>query len=396
MNKLLSIKISNYRSFFSEQTLKLDNKANSNITAIYGPNASGKSNTAKALIFIKEFIINSADAKNVKISYEPFLLRQGNTRPTSFELEFIHNNFKMRYGFSFNATKIISEKLVDLSGRKQKVIFSRREQEITNSSTANGFGFNQKLLSQTREATLLITKARENNNRYANIVFEFITHLNIITCGTPELRMTTYNILQSNPDMKKKVLEMLQRADFCIRDIVDYNFLAPEEIYNSFSNPNELMQQAKSAAIHNYGTIHAVRDKEDNIVGDAMFNLLKQESKGTNVFLDLATLMIESSEHDSVLYIDEFGLHLHLDICRFIIACYRVNSDSQLIFNNHNVLLMDMLSRDEIMFIGKRQNEESVIMPFRNLSPRKDESYSKRYDEGLYGFKPIISKVETK
>ena len=95
MNKLLSLKITNFCSFYDKQTLVFDHKNNSNITAIYGPNASGKSNTAKALSFIKYFIINSADAKNINIPYEPFQLIQDNLKPTSFEIEFIYDNHKI-------------------------------------------------------------------------------------------------------------------------------------------------------------------------------------------------------------------------------------------------------------------------------------------------------------
>ena len=49
MYKLNSFKIANFRSFFDEQKLNFEK---TNITAIYGSNASGKSNTARALNFM--------------------------------------------------------------------------------------------------------------------------------------------------------------------------------------------------------------------------------------------------------------------------------------------------------------------------------------------------------
>ena len=95
MYKLSSFKIANFRSFFNEQ--KLDLKK-TNITAIYGSNASDKSNTAHALNFAKWFIFNSAKAEIVKIPFEPFLLRTDNNLPSTIEIELLTRSEERRVG----------------------------------------------------------------------------------------------------------------------------------------------------------------------------------------------------------------------------------------------------------------------------------------------------------
>lgn len=385
MYKLSSFKIANFRSFFNEQ--KLDLKK-TNITAIYGSNASGKSNTARALNFAKWFIFNSAKAEIVKIPFEPFLLRTDNNLPSTIEIELQSQGRTFKYGFSFNADEIISEDLIELTSQKAKIIFKRRYQSIENITTAKKFGFTDNLLSKTRKTTLLITKAREDNNSYANVIFDFFSHFNIITCGTLELRQISVNLLTNNPTMKEKVLNFLRSADFWIRDIKVDEVDTPDEIVRNLPFTEDLKKNfQKSTSIT---TIHSVRDKNDKIVGFTQFSLDGQESAGTSVIFDLSALIIHCLEQKSSLYIDEFGLHLHSDICYYILRQFKNNKDAQLILNTHDDSLMNYLMREDIVFVDKNQAEESYITPLIDLSPRVNDPFEKHYRKGLYGAKPMI------
>ena len=362
MYRLNSCKITNFRSFLSEQKLDFNK---SNITAIYGSNASGKSNTARALDFTKWFIFNSAKAEIVKIPFEPFLLRKNNKMPSTIEIEFRSNDRVFRYVFSFNADEIVGETLVELTSQKEKVVFSRSYQNIGNIATAKKFGFTENLMNETRKTTLLITKAREDNNSYANAVFDFLSHFNVITCGTPELRQISVDLLNHNANMKNKVLSFLRSADFWIRDLrVDETDIVT--------------------------TMHSVRDSSAKIVDSAELSLDGQESAGTRIIFDLSALIIYSLEQKSSLYIDEFGLHLHPDICYFILRQFRNSPDAQLILNTHDDSLMNYLMREDIVFVDKNQAEESFITPLTSLSPRANDPFEKHYRKGLYGARPII------
>ena len=385
MYRLISFKIANFRSFFREQ--KLDFKR-SNIAAIYGPNASGKSNTAHALDFAKWFIINSARAEIVKIPFEPFLLRLANDSPSAIEFEFLSNGKTFRYGFTFNSDEIISEKLIDLTSQKEKVVFCRSYQTIENLATAKKFGFTENLLNKTRRTTLLITKAREDNNSYANAVFDFLAHFNVITCGKSSLRQISVDLLNRNPGMKQKILKFLRSADFWIRDIKIDEVDTPDEVINNLPFTDDFKKSLqKSVSIT---TTHSVRDEDEKIVDNADFSLDRQESAGTQVIFDLAALIIYSLEQKSSLYIDEFGLHLHSDICHFILQQFQGDANSQLILNTHDNSLMNYLAREEIIFVDKNQSEESLVTPLVDLSPRANDPFEKHYRKGLYGAKPIL------
>lgn len=394
MNKLLDLKIANFRSFLEEQTLSFQNKIDTNITAIYGPNASGKSNTASALMFMKWFLQNSTTAGLLRIPFEPFLLRVDNASPTSLEIEFVNDERSFRYGFSFTPDEVISESLVELTTQKEKIVFERDHQQIVNLATAKKFGFTNNLMNKTLKTGLLVTKAREDNNEYANAIFEFMANFHIITVGSAELRNTSIGLLKTYPQFKAKILDFLQNADFWIRDLVIDDVDVPDEAINSAPLSEQVKNLMRGQKAISITTQHSVRDNTGKIVGKAQLALNGQESVGTNVMFDLAILVIYAFEKDALLYIDEFDLHLHTDICKYILAQFRKNPSAQLILNTHNTALMSDLKREEIVLIDKNQGEESIVTPLIALSPRKEEPLEKRYLQGFYGAKPFIRGVE--
>lgn len=387
MYKINSFKVCNFRSFAKEQQIEF----NTNITAVYGANASGKSNIASSLGFLAWFICNSAEANIFKIPFEPFLLRKDNDNPTSMEIEFLSNDKKLRYGFSFKSDRIISEKLVDLSTQKEKIIFSRIEQKIENDSTAKKYGFTKSLLDKTRLTTLLITKAREDNNLYANYIFDFVNNIGVFSCNNPELRKTSVNILRERPELKEKVLNFLKNADFWIRDFSIDEIDIPDEVIKNLPLIDEFKKKFKTST--SIKTKHSVRGEKNKIVDYVYFYLDNQESVGTRIVFDLAPLIVASVEDKTPLYIDEFGIHLHPDICRYILKYFKDNSQSQLIINTHDTSLMRELSREEVVFVEKNQAEESLISRLSDYSPRKDAPIEKHYRKGLYGARPFLRGV---
>ena len=107
--KLLSFRIANYRSFYTPQSFNFsdgDGRPRP-LTVIYGPNSSGKSNSAYALQDFRACIVNSASA-NWRLPYIPFMLRQGATgKPTEFEAVFTFEGRRYSYSFAFVSERVI-------------------------------------------------------------------------------------------------------------------------------------------------------------------------------------------------------------------------------------------------------------------------------------------------
>ena len=71
MTRLLSFEVENFRSFYQTQHINLIHEGTRSVTALFGPNSSGKSNVILALSVMCQCIVNSA-AANWTLPYERF------------------------------------------------------------------------------------------------------------------------------------------------------------------------------------------------------------------------------------------------------------------------------------------------------------------------------------
>ena len=73
---------------------------------------------------------------------------------------------------------------------------------------------------------------------------------------------------------------------------------------------------------------------------------------------------------------------------------------AQLLFNSHDTSLLGgavgerLLGRDQIWFTQKLNDGRTELYQLIDFDPRKQEAVGKRYLDGWYGAKPIISSAE--
>ena len=394
MTSLLKLSISNYRSFYSEQFLDFGNPAN-HVSAIFGSNASGKSNTARALNTIKNCIINSSSA-NWSLPYEPFMLLVGSDKePTTFSMTFESRGDVYSYSFSYNAVKILEEQLSRKSPNteKKRLIFRRSEDGSLNASAAKE-GFGKTLMARTRPDTLLITKAQEDNNPYAVAIFEFIHNLVVIPGDdAPGIHQMFLDKLKKDPELEQKTIQLLKRCDFSIRDFQIVPTPIPEDVLNSFPFDDDFKNSLRGATSNTLRTVHAVRDYERSVTGPVEFDIVGQESVGTPKFLSLAIPIVDAMLYGRTVYIDEFGAYLHNTLAAALIKIFKEESagtGAELILNTHNSSILNELERQEVFLVEKGLGEESYITCLAERGARKNEAFEKRYRDGLYGAVPFI------
>jgi AAA15 family ATPase/GTPase len=396
MIQILSYSIENFRSFCNNQILTLGELESRSVTAIFGPNSGGKSNTGRALAVLQSMIVNSASA-NFLLPYDPFLLKEEHdSKDTRFEIYFKYGKRVFSYSVSYNSVRITEEVLKEKSVQvdRYKVIFHRTADGIQNAS-ANRFGFGKILAKKTRSETLLITKAREDNNEYANIIFELMNSIMILPGDNPNLQSLAVNLLRMNPGLKEKTMQLLRNSDFSIQDFIIEDVPVPDDLIASLPFNDESKLNIKSAGGTTIRTSHVVRDKERKVVGMTQFDLMGQESMGTRKFFEMAAPIIHMLDTGGTIYIDEFGAYLHPTLANAIIALFKSEENTKgasLILNSHNTSIMDQtcLVRDDIYLIEKNLSEESIITPLIQKAVRESESFEKRYKNGLYGGIPII------
>lgn len=399
MIELLSLSIENFRSFCKAQTIDFSDSSKRNITALYGPNATGKSNVIKALKTVLTCISHSSNA-SWKLPYEPFLLNvSSGERPTRFKLLFKFNDRYFDYQFSFDRERIIEESLLERSknSEKRKTIFLRNSNGELNSTAAkNKFG--KRLMKKTRPDTLLITKAQEDNNEYANILFGL---LNAISIVDDEFDLSPWDaryieMLRNDKDLKSKTLDLLNQYDFAIRDIVIRQAPLPDGFLDSF--PLEIPQNIKNemieAGVTEFKTVHAVRDDEGTVVGRTDFDFNSMESKGTQKFFEVAVPIIEALEKGKMLFIDEFSSYIHPNLAGTIVDMFRKQASekqpAKLTMITHNTAMMSNLNRDEMFLVEKTLGEETRVLSLRDAGARENDAFEKRYRAGYYGGVPMI------
>lgn len=399
MIELLTFTIENFRSFYKPQKIDFKEAARRTITALYGSNATGKSNVIKALKVVLNCIAHSA-AANWKLPYEPFLLKvSSQKKPTSFKLSFRFDDRFFTYAFSFNGERVIEEILQERSenSEKMKTIFSRTEDGNLN-STAGKFKFGKKLVQKTRPDTLLITKAREDNNEYANIIFALVRSIAVVDA---EFEPSPWDarfieMLRNNESLKEKTLELLNKYDFAIRDIVIRRSPLPDGLLESF--PLEIPQNIKNemieAGLTEFRTVHAVRDEEGTVVNLIDFDLSSMESMGTQKFLEVAVPIIDALDNGKMLFIDEFSSYIHPNLAGTVINLFREQAEkrqpAKLVIITHNTAMLSDLSRDEVFLVEKTLGEESYVFSLREAGARKNDALEKRYRAGFYGGVPHI------
>ena len=174
---LIEFSVGNYRSFKEKVTFSMvaanlvsqdKNLDTNNVfavdkelslvksAAIYGANASGKSNLAKALQFMKWFMVNSSKEtqSTEAIGVEKFRLStETDDQPSFFEIVFLLDGQQHRYGFTADREKVRSEWLYYVPKTRETKLFDRQEDtfDVAKILKANG------IPARTRDNALFLS-----------------------------------------------------------------------------------------------------------------------------------------------------------------------------------------------------------------------------------------------
>jgi uncharacterized protein len=141
---------------------------------LYGANASGKSNLLKALEFMKTFVNDSAKESQAGdlIKTEPFLLdSETENAPSFFEIVFILDKVRYRYGFEVTTKEVVSEWLYYTPNKKESYLFTRDKQKI---KISRNFSEGKGLQERTRNNVLFLSVVSQFNGDIAAIVIDEI------------------------------------------------------------------------------------------------------------------------------------------------------------------------------------------------------------------------------
>jgi len=437
---LIELRVANFRSFNEEQTISLvaskrDDAHPDNLivgekfnllkaAAIYGPNASGKSNLIKAIRFMEMFILNSATKMNLgdKIPWlVPFRL-EPNARgmPASFELVIIIDGTRFEYGFSSTLERVHSEFLVAYpKGRPQRWL--EREFDAGTKQTTWAFRGPLKreeriLKERTRDNGLALSRGAELNIEALNRVFMWFREslwFFDLSDRPLSLMQETARRVRENKAFYKDVLQLIQHADLGIDEIVVAEEPSelkdvPEELKAIVSALTDAMTSigASGRGLLTVKTLHHLA----GLKGHEEFDIQMDESNGTQRFFALAGPFLDALAKGTVVVVDELECSMHPLLTRKLIELFQSpeanKKGAQLIFSTHDSTLMDpeLFRRDQIWLVEKNRKGASQLFSLYDFDtkdrPRNTEAFQRNYLAGRYGgvpkFGPTFEDLEFK
>lgn len=378
--------------------------------AIYGANASGKSNLIKSFSFFRWFILNSSQLSDHsdEIEYFPFLLDESSQfKPSQFDIEFITNGNKYRYGFEINKIQVVSEWLFETNKNKENLLFIRDRDII---EISNRFSEGEKLEDKTRPTSLFLSVVAQFNGKISTEIIKWFRNTNAIHGLNDSLYQNfTANMLK-NQKAREALINFIKLVDLNISnfDVEERDF---DENFDGANISNtlkkELIKQFKKQKQINIITKHKRYNKDFKPLQDEVyFSLNREESEGTRKFFNLAGPILDSVLTGKILFVDELEAKLHPAITNLIAKMFNSKwgnpKNAQIVFATHdsNLLSAGIFRRDQIWFTEKTRYESTDLYSLSeyklskdNSKVRKDSNYEINYLKGKYGAIPFLGNV---
>lgn len=368
--------------------------------AIYGANASGKSNVIKALVSFIRIIKDSVkDEKALSLIDSFQLSTETENKPTFFQLIFRIGKTRYRYGFEADEKSIKSEWLFSTPNKREQPLFIREGNLILDDINQTHFEegvMYQKLFENSKDpiftdTSLFLTHLSSTGfGKLSKQIIKTISSISIIS-GLGHRGM--YGIAGdslSDSVKKKFILNFLKKADIGIVDL-DTVEITNENLPENLED--EVKEDLKKGKI-----IVSSRTKynaELKSAGKSDFSFGMQESEGTKKMFELSPFIYRSIKEGTPLFIDEFDSRFHPLLTKKIVELYNSveNKKAQLIFTTHdtNLLSSDILRRDQIDFVEKDKYGASHLYTLVEIKGvRNDASFEKDYIQGKYGAIPFL------
>ena len=379
---VLEIRLSNMFSFRDEVTLDLqaakiqtkkarelegnlfsvDGEQMLKSVALFGANASGKSNVIKAIRACVNMVRSSHNYNvDTRFAISPFKFEDYANKPSSFYIRFLLNGVEYEYSFSFMHDEIITETLYYYPNGRKSLVFSRDESRGTEKKDIYEFKTVIKrpfdVADNTSKKTLYISRASQMDREIAQKIFLFF-------CNDIVLDYQVANIDSLDnlfKERKEQMLEVLRTAD---SDIIDF------KIQNNAIT-----------------TFHRTNPS-------VAFDFETEESEETKTLFRMMVRMIGIIHEGKMLLVDEIDNSLHTQLVEFVIGMFNHSDHAQLIYTTHNTHLLntDFQRRDQVYFVNKREDGSSDLYSLFDFKDFRDTlDMEKAYLQGRFDAIPYIS-----
>jgi len=378
------------------------------LAAIYGPNASGKTNVLAALAWLYTAVRDSLRVWDDEIPIEPFAFTDGRGRPSEFTIESVISGVRYEYVVELDMQAVRYEGLFHYPEKKRRRIFEREGAEF---KLQRGLGN----LSGTRDLLTARTLGLSIARRFDDepLVSDFARDLLAAQTLGPQLlkrrpdvapsRFPTGRWFETPSDRdqltstgiedparltqadRTRALALLRMADLGIDDVV---FDEQELAFEGGPDSRYTFMLPRMRLLHRTG------DERIPLDFDA-------ESAGTRTWYELIGPILTALKAGSLLLFDELDASLHPTLSMQLIRLFHDPATNplgaQLIFTSHDTSLLNHLNRDEIWLTEKTAEGATrlgALAEFAGERVRKSQNLEKAYLHGRFGALPDVDRTD--
>jgi predicted ATPase len=387
------------------------------LAAVYGPNASGKSNVVGALVWLRDAVEDSLRFWEDDIPLEPFAFGAGPATSSEFVVEMMVDEVRFEYVLELDTNRVLYEGLFHYPEKKRRRIFEREGSDLKLQRGLGGLSGTRELLT---ERTLALSVARRFNEPLVSRFAEEVLRIQVFgqvpgrarlgalpaSGWRPRARLTGKalttrwfdgmedsqpSLFSPLPDEEKKwsvlsrrerALALLRLADLGIEDVV----IDEQQLVHP--NSGEIRTHRRLRLVHRSGDSAVPLD-------------FSAESEGTRTWFGLIGSVLTALQAGSIVIFDELDASLHPTLSAELLRIFRSRVTNpygaQLIFTSHDTSLLNHLNRDEVWLTEKRTDGSTrlgALADFAGERVRKSQNLESAYLHGRFGALPQVDQTE--
>lgn len=382
--------------------------------AVFGANASGKSNFLEVLDFLRNFWTQVPSRNDLSTRVSPFLLdKKTPANDSVFEIKFYVDGIRHWYKLELNRERVSSESLYFYESNQPTRIFWR---EFTDGQSV--VKFNPAVVKlKAAEIDAINLNCWKNMSFFASMS-KVNLHIEVIDKvirwindklmpginRNTELSGYAKNKMLKDESFRDYLMSFTQKADLRISRIdvketpVNLNDSQLRVISEaSFIDEKQRAEILEKGFINDIQTDFVVSVKNSRGKVEEYILPESSQSSGTTRVIEIESAIHTILQEQAFLAIDEIEASLHPSLLDFILDRFlkKENNESQLLVTTHHDPLLDniddLFGKDSVWFTEKKEDGNTELYPltdFKGLN--KLSSIRKSYKNGQFGAVPEI------
>jgi hypothetical protein len=350
------------------------------VAAVYGPNASGKSNVLAAIDWLRDAVRDSLRFWDDGIPLQPFAFAHNEATTAEFTLESVIGGVRFEYVVELDTKAVRYEALFHYPEKKRRRVFEREGSALRLQRGLGSLSGTRELLT---ERTLALSIARRFDEPLVSgfsrelLGGETLGNQSLVRKPSRYLNWIRHWLDVPVTAERAEAVAMLRMADLGIDDIMIDHHVGDDG-----------QESRKVSLVHRTATGRVPLDFMD-------------ESEGTRTWFAMIGPILTALRTGTLVIFDELDASLHPTLSAQLIRLFQDPATNpqgaQLIFSSHDTSLLNHLNRDEVWLTEKLEDGATrlgALAEFAGERVRRSQNLEKAYLHGRFGALPDVDRTE--